>query len=53
MRAQLRDSESEQDAVSIVDKFRQQQSSLNWVQGRGWNQVLWPSKQFPTASLSR
>ncbi|WP_299568689.1 amidohydrolase [uncultured Shewanella sp.] len=49
MRAQLRDSESEQDAVNIVDKFRQQQSSLNWVQGRGWNQVLWPNKQFPTA----
>ena len=50
MRAQLRDSESEQDAVRIVDEFRQQQSSLNWVQGRGWNQVLWPSKQFPTAA---
>ncbi|MDO6613830.1 amidohydrolase [Shewanella sp. 1_MG-2023] len=50
MRAQLRDSESEYDAVNIVDEFRQQQSSLHWVQGRGWNQVLWPSKQFPTAA---
>ncbi|MCL1065732.1 amidohydrolase [Shewanella olleyana] len=50
MRAQLRDSESEDHAVRMVDKFRQQQSSLDWVQGRGWNQVLWPSKQFPSAA---
>ena len=20
---------------------------LSWIQGRGWNQVLWPGKQFP------
>lgn len=22
---------------------------LEWIIGRGWNQVLWPDKQFPTA----
>jgi predicted amidohydrolase YtcJ len=24
--------------------------SLGWIQGRGWNQVLWPVKEFPSAA---
>lgn len=54
MQAQLRDSPSEQAAVAQVQAFRSANTSLTWVQGRGWNQVLWPDKQFPTkASLDK
>ncbi|WP_082930792.1 amidohydrolase [Shewanella woodyi] len=49
MRAQLRGAESESEAVKRVKLFRDAQPELNWVQGRGWNQVLWPSKSFPSA----
>ncbi|WP_438944512.1 amidohydrolase [Shewanella nanhaiensis] len=49
MRAQLRGAESENEAVKRVKHFRDAQPELNWVQGRGWNQVLWPSKSFPSA----
>lgn len=50
MRTQLRDTKSEQDAVERVIAFRKQNPELSWIQGRGWNQVLWPSKQFPSAA---
>ncbi|WP_192022234.1 amidohydrolase [Shewanella sp. WPAGA9] len=50
MRAQLRTSQSENDAVNMVKAFRQQHSNMQWIQGRGWNQVLWPSNTFPTAA---
>jgi predicted amidohydrolase YtcJ len=23
---------------------------LSWIQGRGWNQVLWPVNEFPSAA---
>jgi len=34
--------------VKKVAGFNQQNPSLTWLIGRGWNQVLWPSKKFPT-----
>ena len=49
MRVQLRGAESEQDAVERVRLFRAENPELSWIQGRGWNQVLWPEKSFPTA----
>ncbi len=49
LRTQLRGSQSEADAVSRVVDFRKQNPDLTWIQGRGWNQVLWPTKTFPTA----
>nr|WP_232279928.1 amidohydrolase [Shewanella denitrificans] len=51
LQAQLRDSQSEQDAVAKVQTFRKAHPQLTWVQGRGWNQVLWPSKAFPSKDL--
>ncbi|MEZ9199627.1 amidohydrolase [Shewanella sp. 10N.286.54.B9] len=50
MRTNLRGSLSEAEAVKRTREFRQQNPDLSWVQGRGWNQVLWPSKTFPTAA---
>ncbi len=50
MRVQLRGAKSEQDAVAQVQLFRAENSELNWIQGRGWNQVLWSKKSFPTAA---
>ncbi len=49
IRVDLKGSESEQMAVERVQAFRKQNRDLNWVLGRGWNQVLWPEKSFPTA----
>jgi len=43
---------SEQQAAQRVAQFLQQRPDSEWVQGRGWNQVLWPGKAFPAkASL--
>ncbi|WP_227006619.1 amidohydrolase [Shewanella donghaensis] len=50
MRAQLRGSMTEQQAVNSVIKFRESQPSMQWIQGRGWNQVLWPQQNFPIAA---
>ena len=52
MRTNLRGSLSEAEAVKRTREFRQQNPELAWVQGRGWNQVLWPSKTFPTAAFN-
>ena len=50
--AELRGSNSEQDAVARVNAFAQANTDAPWIIGRGWNQVLWPSNSFPTkASL--
>jgi predicted amidohydrolase YtcJ len=48
--AELRGSSSEQDAVARVAAFAAANKDAPWIVGRGWNQVLWPSKQFPTAA---
>ncbi|QFU24392.1 amidohydrolase [Shewanella eurypsychrophilus] len=50
MRTNLRGSQSEDEAVTRTVKFRKLNPKLNWVQGRGWNQVLWPEQTFPTAA---
>jgi predicted amidohydrolase YtcJ len=48
--AELRGSSSEQNAVAKVAAFAAANKEAPWIIGRGWNQVLWPSKQFPTAA---
>ncbi|QBY05381.1 amidohydrolase [Thalassotalea sp. HSM 43] len=50
LRADLMSSKSEQDAVAIISKYANENKALSWLQGRGWNQVQWPNKQFPTAA---
>jgi len=48
----LRNSKSEEEAVSRVLTYVSRSSSKSknddWVVGRGWNQVLWPSNAFPS-----
>lgn len=41
---------SEQDAVNRIVKFLDNNKRQGWIQGRGWNQVQWPSKEYPSTS---
>ncbi|QDP01900.1 amidohydrolase [Thalassotalea sp. PS06] len=50
MRVDLMGSPSEQDSVQRVIDFAKKNPDSKWIQGRGWNQVQWPSNEFPTAS---
>lgn len=50
LRVDLVGSSSEQEAVQRVVEFMADNSQLDWIQGRGWNQVLWQSNSFPTAT---
>jgi hypothetical protein len=49
MSVDLVNSASEQEAVNRAVKFTKQNPTSLWITGRGWNQVQWPSKQFPSA----
>ncbi len=37
-------------AVRKIDAYSKSRPHLAWIQGRGWNQVLWPVKKFPSAA---
>ena len=45
----LQGSPSLDDAVRQIGDYARQHPQAEWIQGRGWNQVLWPVKAFPTA----
>jgi predicted amidohydrolase YtcJ len=51
LQVDLRESKSALDAVKMVQAYAKKQQNLLWVIGSGWNQVLWPGKAYPTASL--
>ena len=38
------------EAARRVGDFAEENPEVEWIQGRGWNQVLWDSKEFPTAA---
>jgi hypothetical protein len=38
------------DAVAAIAQYRTDKPHTRWITGRGWNQVLWPVKEFPTAA---
>ncbi len=40
---------SVEDAVARIAEFAANRRT-GWILGRGWNQVLWPVKEFPTAA---
>ena len=40
-------STSEGDSAARVKAFVERNADQEWIRGRGWNQVLWPGKQFP------
>jgi len=48
LRISLRNSPNEKNSVAQVISFAAKNPQLSWIRGRGWNQELWPSKQFPT-----
>lgn len=47
----LRESSSEAQAVAKTAAFAKANPQAQWILGRGWNQVLWPSQQFPGKQL--
>lgn len=49
LRVDLTDTATEQEAVQRIVEFQRNNGNLEWIQGRGWNQVLWESNEFPTA----
>ncbi|MBL4631219.1 MAG: amidohydrolase [Paraglaciecola sp.] len=51
LQVDLRESQSAVDAAKMVQTYANNQTELAWIIGRGWNQVLWPGKAYPTASL--
>jgi predicted amidohydrolase YtcJ len=50
LRVKLRDVASEELAVEKVKAFAEKNKKSQWILGRGWNQVLWLNKQFPTVA---
>lgn len=49
LRVDLTGTATEQEAVQRIVEFQRNNGNLEWIQGRGWNQVLWESNEFPTA----
>jgi len=47
----LRDTISARQAATQIADYAQKNPYLNWIRGRGWNQVLWPGQQFPSAKI--
>ena len=47
----LRDTISARQAATQIAGYAQKNPYLNWIRGRGWNQVLWPGQQFPSAKI--
>ncbi len=38
------------DAVDRIAAYAADNPHSDWIQGRGWNQVIWPVRKFPTAA---
>jgi len=38
------------EAADRIRAYARQNPHARWILGRGWNQVLWPVKEFPTAA---
>ena len=38
------------DAAKRIRAYAEQNPSAHWILGRGWNQVLWAVKEFPSAA---
>ena len=47
----VRGLESAQTVAEAVAAYAAEKPALSWVQGRGWNQVLWPDQQYPSAAV--
>jgi len=47
---QLQDIKSFQEVTAIIENALATHNSDDWLLGRGWNQALWPEKDFPNKS---
>ncbi len=45
----VRDTKSATDTALKVQAYAKKHPQLSWIKGRGWNQELWPGRQFPSA----
>lgn len=50
LRVNLVGTTTEVEAAERVGEFAEANPELEWIQGRGWNQVLWDSNEFPSAA---
>jgi predicted amidohydrolase YtcJ len=50
LQVDLRGIESAEQGALAVREYAHKNKQLSWITGSGWNQVLWQSKAFPTAS---
>jgi len=50
LRVDLVGANSEEEAAARILAFSEKNPELEWIQGRGWNQVLWAIGEFPTAA---
>ncbi len=39
-----------EDSIGRIERYASNNPRATWILGRGWNQVLWPVKEFPQAS---
>ena len=46
----VRGLDSAQTTAEAAADYASKNPALSWVQGRGWNQVLWSDNQYPTAA---
>ena len=37
------------ETLEKISEYAKANPDLEWIQGRGWNQTLWPENEFPTA----
>ena len=44
----LRDTKDIPEVIARLKAFEANLPDDAWIQGRGWNQVLWPGREFPT-----
>jgi predicted amidohydrolase YtcJ len=47
----LRNTTSATQAALAIADYAENKPYLEWIRGRGWNQVLWPGKKFPDAKI--
>ena len=48
LRVDLRGTQNLDEVISRLKTFAEGLPDSTWIIGRGWNQVLWPGRQFPT-----
>ncbi|MGF1671574.1 MAG: amidohydrolase [Balneolaceae bacterium] len=39
-----------EETLETIRRFAEENPDLEWIRGRGWNQVLWEENEFPTAA---